>query len=193
MRVRCLVLLVASLGVASGTQAAFLDLAASDLGGNSVEVTSPGAGQLAIDPDFTSATPMTLWIVLEPEDPDGSLGWNALVDNFSGETWSEFRIELVGASFSEIGSARANAGAVSWIGFGPSTATVFFDPVEAAGLDLGAPFGAGDDWRVYGIEGRFSMRLQPTAVPEPGTLGALGLGMAVLAARRSGIVRDRDA
>lgn len=192
MRARIVLTFVSALVLASGARAAFLDVAASDLGGNVVDVSSPGPGQLAIDPDFTSATPMTLSIVLEPEDQDGSLYWNALVDNLSGEVWAAFRIEFVGASSFQVGSARANAGSVSWIGAGITGATVHFDPAEAAGLDLGAPFGIGEDWGVEVVDGAFSLRLQPIAVPEPGTLGAIGIGLAALAARRSGIVRARN-
>jgi hypothetical protein len=192
MRATILVFAAAAVVVlASDARAAFLDLDASDLGGNTVDVSSPGPGQLAIDPDFTTATPMTLAIVLEPADA-ASIAWNALVDNLTGEVWSQFQIEVVGA-FLATGSATANAGAVSAIVAGGSrAATVLFDPAEAAGIDLGAPFGIGEDWGVYGIEGGFSLRLQPIAVPEPGTLGAIGLGIAALAARRSGIVRARD-
>lgn len=191
MRRTTLALAAACLLVATTAGAASLDLAASDLGGNGVDVSSPGPGQLAIDPDFTTAAPMTLAIVLDAED-GGSIAWNALVDNLTGEVWREFQIEVVGALL-DVGTATANAGAVAWIAFRSDAAAVRFDPAEAAGLDLGAAFGSGEDWRVVGAEGGFLLRLRPVPVPEPGTLGGIGLGLAALAARRSGIVRARHA
>jgi len=192
MRTKLLALLVATIAFAPGARAAFLDLAASDLGGNTVDFSSPGPGQLAIDPDFTTATPMSLAIVLEPGD-GASIAWNALVDNLTGEVWNAFEIEVVGA-FLQAGSATANAGVVSGIlASSAQAAAVHFDPAEPAGLDLGAVFGSGEDWTVVGAEGGFLLRFRPVAVPEPGTLGAIGIGLVALAARRSGIVRARNA
>lgn len=194
MRSRFFAVLVAYFALASGAGAASLDLAASDLGDNTVDFSSPAPGQLAIDPHFTTATPMTLAIVLGAEDGD-SIAWNALVDNLTGEVWSAFEIEIVGGSL-QVGSATANAGQIAgiFVELPPrASALVAFDPAEPAGFDLGAPFGTGTDWGFQDLDGTFLLRLSPVPVPEPGTLGAIGIGLVALAARRSGIVRARNA
>lgn len=191
MRARILAFGVASLVLAWDARAALVDAAASDLRGNRLDVSVLEGGGLGLDPDFLFAEPMDIAIVLEPHDGP-AIAWNALVDNLTGEVWREFQIEVVGALL-DVGTATANAGAVAWIAFGPDAAAVRFDPAEAAGLDLGAVFGSGEDWGVVGAEGGFLLRLRPVPVPEPGTLGVIGLGLGVLAARRSGIVRARNA
>lgn len=191
MRKTILAFAIASFVLAGDAHAALVDAAASDLRGNSLDVTVLEGGGLGLDPDFFFAEPMDIAIVLEPNDGP-TIAWNALVDNLTGEVWREFQIEVVGALL-DVGTATANAGAVAWIAFRSDAASVRFDPAEAAGLDLGAVFGSGEDWRVAGAEGGFLLRLRPVPVPEPGTLGGIGLGLAALAARRSGIVRARHA
>lgn len=178
-------LVAAAIAFASESRAAFVDLGASELRGNTVVASDLGPGLLAIDPQFASAAPIDLSIVLDAEDA-GLLAWNALVDNLTGEVWSAFSIEVFDAAGIAIGSVVANAGAVASIATTPTAATVHFDPAEAAGIDLGAPFGEGQNWAVEaGAGATFRLRFAPVAVPEPASLLTLALGITVLAARRA--------
>jgi hypothetical protein len=183
-----LAVLLASGSAAGDASAARIDLAASDLGGGSVVETDLGPGALAFDPAFPGFAPMRLVIELEDGDFGAPIAWNALVDNLSGELWAAFSIRLEGAQWGVVGSALANAGAVSGVDAGVQVATVrFAAPGEPAGLDLGAPFGVGTDWRIdVGALGvtSFVMVLTPVAVPEPGTALLVGLGLAGLVSRR---------
>jgi hypothetical protein len=192
MRALSLTLLFAALLVQTGiARAASVDFAASELRGNSVVVTDLGPGLLAIDPAFVSDAPIDLIIVLGAEDMGAPLAWNALVDNLTGEVWQAFTVEVFGATSMHVGSAVANAGAIAWIDATWATATLRFDPAEAAGIDLGAPFGVGEDWRVDlgGLDSTsFRLRFAPLAVPESSTLLAIGGGLVALARirRRAG-------
>lgn len=175
-------LIAVSLGFAGTASAASIDFAASELRGNTVVATDLGPGQFAIDPQFTSAAPIDLWIVLDAADA-GALAWNALIDNLTGEVWSAFSVAVFDADGLVAGSVVANAGGVGPIATTPTSATIHFDPAEAAGADLGAPFGAGQDWLVEaGASARFRLQLAPVAVPEPASLLTLAIGIAFLAA-----------
>lgn len=177
-------LIAVSLGFAGTARAASIDFAASELRGNTVIATDLGPGQLAIDPQFNSAAPIDLAIVLDAADA-GALTWNALVDNLTGEVWSAFSVAVFDASGLVAGSVVANAGGVASIATTTTSATIHFDPAEAAGIDLGAPFGAGADWLVEGGAGAtFRLHLAPVAVPEPASLLTLAFGIAWFAATR---------
>ncbi len=177
-------LVMAMLAIGSAAHAASIDFAASELRGNTVTATNLGPGLLAIDPQFNSAAPIDLAIVLDAEDGD-ALDWNALIDNLTGEVWSAFSIEVFDATGLDAGSVVANAGAAASIDTTATSAVIHFDPAEAAGIDLGAPFGTGFDWRVAAGDGAtFRLRLAPVAVPEPASLLTLALGIAAIAAAR---------
>lgn len=172
--------------LATPAHAVFVDFAASDLGGNTLDFAEQADGVLAIDPHFATATPMR--IVLVPELGDAApLVWNALVDNLTGELWSAFDI-TVEAAVLGIGSASANAGAVAAIVPLASGARIELDPGEPAGLDLGAVFGIGTDWTLLSLAGAplapIVLTLTPIAVPEPASLVLLGLGLAALRSMR---------
>jgi hypothetical protein len=185
---RSFVALAALLALAAPAQAAHIDFGASDLGGGSVVETDLGPGALAFDPAFPTFAPMTLAVVVDAGDTGAPLAWNALVDNLTGELWSAFSVQLVGATFAAIGSADGNGGAVTAIDASASIAVIRFgDPGEAAGLDLGNALGNGTDWQIdlgaLGAGGTFSMILTP--IPEPGSAALVALGLAGLAARRA--------
>ena len=171
---------------ASPARAVQVDLAASDLGGNTLDFAVEAGGVLAIDPDFTTATPMRIVLVPELGDPS-PLVWNALVDNLTGELWSAFEISVEAAALG-LGSATANAGAVAAIVPTASGARIELDPGEPAGLDLGAAFGSGVDWTLLSLAGAptapIAITLTPVAVPEPASIALVALGLAALASRR---------
>lgn len=175
---------IAMFALGGAARAASIDFAASELRGNSVVATDLGAGLLAIDPAFVNAEPIDLAILLDAEDLGAPLAWNALVDNLTGEVWSAFTVEVFGATSLFAGSTVANAGVVSGVGVTANSAVIAFDPAEAAGIDLGAPFGIGTDWSVDLDAASFRIRFSPLAVPEPASLVAIGIGLAALAAGR---------
>ena len=192
---RCLALCCTWILAAPVALAARIDLAASDLGGGTVVETDLGPGVLAFDPAFPGFVPMRLSILLEDGDAGAPLAWNAFVDNLSGELWRAFSIALEGATFVGVGSAVANASAVEGIDLGPATALVrFADPGEAAGLDLGAPLGIGEDWQIavggLGVGDSLAIVLTPLAVPEPASFALLALGIAGIAGARRGRARS---
>jgi hypothetical protein len=188
MRSIATTLLFAALFAPSGAvRAASIDFGASELRGNSVVATDLGAGLLAIDPAFAAAEPMDLLILLDTDDMGAPLAWNALIDNLTGEVWSAFTVEVFGATSLYAGSVVANAGALSGIDASATAAVLHFDPAEAAGIDLGAPFGIGADWSVDMGDldaASFRLRLSPLAVPEPASLIAIGFGLVALGAGR---------
>jgi len=173
-----------AMALAAPARAVLVDLDASDLGGNTLDFAVLDGGVVAIDPDFVVATPMR--IVLVPEVGDAlPIVWNALVDNLTGELWSRFAIESSNARIG-VGSAVANGGAVDDVELLPRGAQVHFAlPGEAAGLDLGAPFGTGTDWTLTPAgTSPIQLYLVPIAVPEPVTALLVGAGVAALALRR---------
>ena len=181
-------LVVALFAQVAAARAASIDFAASELRGNSVVGTDLGPGLFAIDPAFASAAPIDLRIVLDAEDVGAPLRWNALVDNLTGEVWRAFSVEVFDAVWLGVGSARANAGSISGVGATATAATLTFDPAEAAGIDLGAPFGVGEDWSVdLGdvATTSFRLRLVPLPVPEPTSLLTIAIGLAALLWGRS--------
>lgn len=177
---------VCAAALAAPARAAFVDLEGSDLGGNAIVVNDAGPGALALDPTFATNAPIELRIVLEADDLGAPIALNALVSNTTGELWPSLVLELGGAVFAEIGSVRANAGAVAGVVASASSARIDFDPAEPAGVDLGAPLGEGEDWLIdagaLGAGGAFTLRFVP--VPEPGTLVLVVLGLGALSSRR---------
>jgi hypothetical protein len=181
--------LLAALASASGARAAHIDLGASDLGGGSLVEVDLGPGALGFDPAFASFAAMRIAVVVDAGDLGAPLAWNSLVDNLTGELWLGFRIGLEGASLAFLGSATGNAGSVLAVEGGGAHARVrFAPPGEAAGLDLGAPLGTGEDWRIdlgsLAAGESFSLVLEPLAVPEPAPAALLAFGLGALGAAR---------
>lgn len=175
--------LCAALASSSPARAVSIDLAASALGGNALDFAVLDGGVLAIDPDFTSATPMRIVLVPDPGDAI-PLVWNSLVDNLTGELWSAFEIAVEGAILG-VGTTVANAGSVAGVVVTLATAHIELDPGEPAGLDLGAPFGAGVDWTLTAVtSGPIAITFRPVAVPEPISVVLVGIGLALLGTRR---------
>lgn len=183
---RALALAALLLALAAPAHAVSIDYAASDLGGNTLDFAVLEGGVLAIDPDFAVATPMRIVLVPEVGDP-APIVWNALVDNLTGELWGAFEVSAQAASV-EIGGVRAIAGTVARIVSAPAHVRIELDPGEPVGLDLGAPFGLGIDWTLASLAGAplapVTLILTPIAVPEPVSIALVGVGLALLAARR---------
>jgi hypothetical protein len=183
MRAIALAALALAFSWGSPARAVSLDLEASDLGGNALDFAVLEGGVLAIDPDFAAPTPMRIVLALESGDP-ATFVWNALVDNLTGELWSAFEIAIEGAILGA-GTAVANAGAVAGVALTLATARIELDPGEPAGLDIGAPFGAGVDWTLTPVSSEgIAITFRPIPVPEPISAALVAIGLAALAARR---------
>lgn len=150
-------------------------------GANPVEDFS-GAGSVAFNLDLRDFSSSTLNFVLEADDLQGPLSFDALVRNLAGADLGRFTFSLQGIRFAGAGSVTPAFGSIKAIDAGATAAVIDFATPEYAEFQFGDVFGAaGQDWLLDTAGLQAGDRFSITAtVPEPST-AALILPMLCMA------------
>jgi hypothetical protein len=159
-------------------------------GSNPVEDFS-GAGSVAFNLDLRDFSSTTLHFVLEADDLQGPLSFDALVRNLAGADLNRFSFSLQGIRFAGAGSVTPSFGSVASIDAGATAAAIDFATPEYAEFQFGDVFGlvGQSDWLLDTAGLQAGDRFSVTAtVPEPSTaalvLPMLCLGLMAAARRR---------
>ena len=158
-------------------------------GANPVEDFS-GAGSVAFNLDLHDFSSTTLNFVLEADDLQGPLGFDALVRNLAGADLNRFTFSLQGIRFAGAGSVTPSFGSLASVDAGATAAVIDFATPEYAEFQFGDVFGAaGQDWLLDTAGLQAGDRFSITAtVPEPSTaalvLPMLCMGLMAAARRR---------
>ena len=188
-----LALAVAWALISQPATAAFIDDAASTVGGTYEDFSS--AGQLSFDATLVDGSVSTFTVQVENGDLPGPLPFEAVLTNGNfQENWVGLNLVLSGATFSTFGDVTAQNTTAS-VSTTASSLAILFDPAEPAGVELGGvfPFGGQDfaiDLGGLAPGATFSLAVQPVLTPVPAGLalfasGVAGLGgISLLRARR---------
>lgn len=176
--------------LAAGPAAHALMLASTQPGGNDLAVALDGS-RIGVDLSLRTAGSASFQLSLEADDVGQWLPFNAVIAVAPGQALQALRVSLQGAAFAYVGTVTPAFGALAGIDGDGTQQTLRFQPAEAFGVDLGAPFAqAGtQDWLLAPAGGpqagdRFTVTI--SAVPEPATAALMlaGLGVAAWAVRR---------
>lgn len=178
----------AALALSGAANAALLT---GSTGANPVEDFS-GAGSVAFNLDLQDFSSTTLNFVLEADDLQGPLSFDALVRNLAGADLNRFSFSLQGIRFAGAGSVTPSFGSIGAIDAGATAAVIDFATPEYAEFQFGDVFGgAGQDWLLdtAGLQAGDSFSITAT-VPEPST-AALVLPMLCMAGLSAAARRRR--
>jgi hypothetical protein len=140
--------------------------------------------------DIAFAGPGTISLTYELDAADaarGSVGFNSIIDNLSGEAFAWLQIYAGAPGLFFPGSAASNDGGVALTHFGPAGVRLDFTPAMTTQAYLGDPLftGAALDWTLSlaGLAAGDRVVLAVTAaVPEPATCAMSAAGLALIAA-----------
>lgn len=166
MNVTKLVAGLAALVLSASAHAALLT---STTGANTVTDYS-SAGIVSFDLDLADFSATTLDFVLEQDDLQGPLNFNALVRNLAGAGLERFTFSLQGIRFAAAGSVTPAFGTLGQVEAGEFSAAVNFAPPEYAEFQFGNVLGGGQDWLLdtSGLRAGDAFTITAT-VPEPST------------------------
>jgi hypothetical protein len=180
----------AALGLSCAANAVVLT---GTTGSNTVTDYS-GAGLVSFDLDLQDFSATTLDFVLEAEDLQGPLSFDALVRNLAGADLSRFSFSLQGIGFAGAGSVTPAFGTVNSVDTSEFAAAISFARPEYAEFQFGDVFGAAGqaDWLLATAGLRAGDRFSITAsVPEPSS-AALVLPMLCMASLMAARRRKKD-
>lgn len=171
--------LIAALALSGAANAVVLTGSA---GSNGVTDYSEN-GLVSFDLDLENFSPTTLNFVLEADDLQGPLSFNALVRNLAGAGLERFSFSLQGIAFTDAGAGSVTPafGSLASVQAGSSTAAITFAMPEYAEFQFGNVLGGGQDWLLdtSGLAAGDSFSITAT-VPEPSS-AALVLPMLCMA------------
>jgi hypothetical protein len=149
---------------------------------------------VSFDLDLQNFSTTTLDFVLEADDLQGPLSFNALVRNLAGADLNRFTFSLQGIGFTGAGSVTPSFGTVDKVDASAFAAGISFGRPEYAEFQFGDVFGtAGQaDWLLATAGLRAGDRFSITAsVPEPSS-AALVLPMLCMAGLMAARRRKQD-
>jgi hypothetical protein len=151
--------------------------------GSNLATDYSGAGKVSFDLDLADFSATTLNFVLQADDLQGPLSFNALVRNLAGAELNRFSFTLQGIGFAGAGSVTPGFGSVGSVDMGQAAAVIHFATPEYAEFQFGDVFGVAgqSDWLLdtSGLQAGDSFSITAT-VPEPST-AALVLPMLCMA------------
>lgn len=156
--------------------------------GSNTVTNYSGAALVSFDLDLKDFTSTTLNFIVEQDDLLAStLSLNALVRNLSGAGINNFRFSSQGISFLAAGSVTPAFGTLGSVSMDAGGATIDFATPEFAEFQFGNPLAlaGASDWILDMSNLRAGDTFSITAaVPEPGTMGLMLAGLALVGARR---------
>lgn len=169
MHVTKLVAGLAALVLSASAHAVLLTGTTGNTGANTVTDYS-SAGIVSFDLDLTDFSATTLDFVLEQDDLQGPLNFNALVRNLAGAGLERFTFSLQGIRFAAAGSVTPAFGTLGQVEAGEFSAAINFAPPEYAEFQFGNVLGGGQDWLLdtSGLRAGDAFTITAT-VPEPST------------------------
>ena len=150
-----------------------------------------GSGLVSFDLDLQNFSSTTLNFVLEADDLQGPLSFNALVRNLAGTGINRFTFSLQGIGFAEAGTVSPAFGSLGKVDLSGTAAGIGFASPEYAEFQFGDVTGVGGqaDWLLAtaGLRAGDSFSITAT-VPEPSSatlvLPMLCMAGLMVAARR---------
>ncbi|MFC0251320.1 PEP-CTERM sorting domain-containing protein [Massilia consociata] len=188
MNIAKLLSFAAALTLSCAANAAVLT---STTGSNTVDDYS-APGLVSFDLDLQNFSTTTLNFVLEADDLQGPLSFNALVRNLTGADLSRFTFSLQGIRFGAAGSVASDFTTVRAVNAGALAAAIDFSTPVYTEFQFGNVLGNGRDWLLDTAGLRAGDRFTITAaVPEPSS-AALVLPMLCMAGLMAARRRRKD-